>query len=84
MPLERLRAAAAEAASLPRRLGPDAEAEAASAGAPAEAEEDALARALLTWFKTEFFTWVSAPPRSAYPHTGHVRAAPARPLVQGP
>lgn len=48
MPLARLRAAAADAASL----------SAAMREAPPLAEEDVLAQELLAWFKTQFFTWV--------------------------
>ncbi|EFJ50495.1 hypothetical protein VOLCADRAFT_103955 [Volvox carteri f. nagariensis] len=53
MPLSRLRGAAEEAATLAPRLGPDVE---------APAREDLLAKMLLRWFKTEFFTWVDTLP----------------------
>ncbi|GLC33910.1 hypothetical protein PLESTB_000816900 [Pleodorina starrii] len=64
MPLTRLRAAAEEAAGLAARLGPDVE---------APSVEDLLARGLLHWFKTGFFTWVDTLPcsRCGSRATGH-------------
>lgn len=49
MPLERMRAAAADAASLSLQMREDLP---LAAG-------DALVLEMLAWFKTEFFTWVS-------------------------
>eukprot|EP00873_Tetraselmis_striata_P040933 jgi/Tetstr1/461197/TSEL_006334.t1 len=52
MPTTMLQASATEAAALSAQLGEQ----------PPRAVEDALAVALLGWFKAEFFSWVDAPP----------------------
>ncbi len=66
MPLGALQGAADRAAALAAALGPDAVAAlGAGAGGAAGAaggpdREELLARGLLAWFKTSFFTWVRA------------------------
>ncbi|KAG2432742.1 hypothetical protein HYH02_012876 [Chlamydomonas schloesseri] len=62
MPLARMRAAAAEAASLAARLGADVASAAAGSADSTAAEEDLLAQQLLAWFKCDFFSWVDTLP----------------------
>lgn len=63
MPLGELQGAADRAAALAAALGPDAVTAlgaGASGGAGGPDREELLARGLLAWFKTSFFTWVRA------------------------
>lgn len=58
MPLDEMQAAAADTARLQQELCDDSD-EGPPAG-PVLAEQDYLVQQLLTWFKTNFFSWVSA------------------------
>ncbi|GIL91490.1 hypothetical protein Vretimale_18777 [Volvox reticuliferus] len=72
MPLARMHAALDAEVALASRLGPDV---------AAPAKEDLLAKKLLQWFKTEFFTWVDTLPCSRCGSTATRSGGAAQPLA---
>ncbi|GIL60556.1 hypothetical protein Vafri_15101 [Volvox africanus] len=73
MPLARMRAVVDAEEALASRLGPDV---------TALAKEDLLAKKLLQWFKTEFFTWVDTLPCSRCGSTATQPGGAAQPLAE--